>query len=177
MSKEPSFMVYLTTHEAVRESFLRHQEALLDRDLPEARRRLERHVRLLCDHIQEEEIDLLPIYGERAGRIEGGGVGLFTAEHRRFERMLKEFRDDLAEMRANDRALDRRILDLLDRQALYKHLLHHHDLRERNVLYPVLDRVTTPAERRKLIEPRRAARRRSTREAAQDRRKTPAARG
>ncbi len=153
MSGGFSLAAFLETHERVRESFLRHQEALLDRDVEAARRHLERHASLLCFHIQEEEIGLLPVYAERAGGIEGGGVELFTAEHRKLESFLREFQEALSGMRPSDHGLRRRILDLLDRQALYKHLLHHHDLRERNVLYPTLERVTTVAERRKMLAP------------------------
>jgi hypothetical protein len=30
---------------------------------------------------------------------------------------------------------------------MYKHLVEHHDRRERNILYPQLDRVTSEQER------------------------------
>lgn len=47
--------------------------------------------------------------------------------------------------------LRRSIIGLFDRQAMYKHLVEHHDLREKNVLYPALDRVTDDAERARLL--------------------------
>jgi hemerythrin superfamily protein len=34
---------------------------------------------------------------------------------------------------------------------MFKHLVEHHDLREQNILYPTLDRLTTEAERRDLL--------------------------
>jgi hypothetical protein len=40
----------------------------------------------------------------------------------------------------------------MDRQAMYKHLVEHHDRREQNVLYPQLDRITSPEERAVLLE-------------------------
>ena len=38
-------------------------------------------------------------------------------------------------------------LALIDREYLFKDYLKHHDLRERNVLYPELDRITPPDEK------------------------------
>jgi hypothetical protein len=47
--------------------------------------------------------------------------------------------------------LSREILKLFDEQALFKHLVEHHDLREQNILYPALDEMTDEAERRDLL--------------------------
>jgi hypothetical protein len=36
-------------------------------------------------------------------------------------------------------------------ESMFKHLVEHHDLREQNIQYPALDRVTTIAERQDLL--------------------------
>jgi hypothetical protein len=43
------------------------------------------------------------------------------------------------------------VIALFDEEAAYKNLLLHHDMRERNLLFPTLDRVTDETERRDLI--------------------------
>jgi hemerythrin superfamily protein len=44
------------------------------------------------------------------------------------------------------------VLSLIDSQHLFKRLLVHHDTRERKMLYPLLDDVTTESERRQLFQ-------------------------
>jgi len=45
----------------------------------------------------------------------------------------------------------RRVIRLLDEEATFKSLCEHHDMRERNIFFPALDRVADEAERRELI--------------------------
>ncbi len=40
---------------------------------------------------------------------------------------------------------------MIDSQVLFKKLLVHHDTREKKILYPLLDEVTTEAERQELF--------------------------
>ena len=40
---------------------------------------------------------------------------------------------------------------MFDEQALFKHLMQHHDRREENILYPTLDKVTSEEERLELL--------------------------
>ncbi|MFN7928084.1 MAG: hypothetical protein U0Y68_09075 [Blastocatellia bacterium] len=47
--------------------------------------------------------------------------------------------------------LPRRVLVLLDEEAMYKSLSQHHDQRERNLFFPALDRVTDETERQTLL--------------------------
>jgi hypothetical protein len=65
---------------------------------------------------------------------------------------LPEFHQKLAQMRGEAPAeLRRSVIALIDREFKYKHLSEHHDLRERNVLYPWLNRITSEEERRALL--------------------------
>jgi hemerythrin-like domain-containing protein len=146
----PSFISLLEIHKDLKELFLEHQEALLDGDLIQAEHRLEEFERALLDHMQKEEDLLFPVY-ERAGAIPGGPPVLFTGEHKRMRELLGGFKRALSSLEQNPDGRKRGILWLLDRQATFKNLMEHHDLREANILYPALDRVTTMAERRDIL--------------------------
>lgn len=148
--REPSFLALLRVHERLNELFLQHQEALLEQDIPHAREQLVTYERELRAHMAVEEDVLLPVYA-RAGAIPGGPIELFLGEHRKMREFLERFRTTLAELEAHPTDLRRRIIHLFDEQTMFKHLVEHHDLREANILYPALDRVTTDAERRELV--------------------------
>jgi hemerythrin-like domain-containing protein len=147
----PSFMDLLRVHDDLDESFLRHQEALMDRRPLEALGWLRRVHGAIEQHVRDEEDILLPVYRERAGRVEGGSPELFVAEHRKIRAYLHEFTAAVSTM-IETPPTRRDVLRLLDRQSLYKHLMEHHDQRERRFLYPILDRVTSAEERAATIE-------------------------
>ena len=147
---ELSFASLLDIHQVLKELFLQHQEALLDGDLARAEEQLAEFERRLLHHIREEEKLLLPVYA-RAGVIPGGPPMLFTGEHNRMRELLAGFKRALSSLEQNPDGRKRGILWLLDRQATFKNLMEHHDLREANILYSALDRVTTMAERRDIL--------------------------
>ncbi|HXG53193.1 MAG TPA: hemerythrin domain-containing protein [candidate division Zixibacteria bacterium] len=148
MGTNASFLDLLKVHERIDDLFLSHQEALLCLDLDRAAEILVAYEAELLTHMGDEEEHLLPVYQGRAGKIPGGSVELFVGEHKKMKNFLAEFRQALPNLRGEqDSRLRRSVIALLDRQFMYKHLVEHHDLREQNVLYPVLDRVTTEAER------------------------------
>jgi hemerythrin-like domain-containing protein len=146
----PTFVSLLDTHKALDELFLQHQEALLAQDFPLARERLAAYERELRLHMRLEEEQLFPIY-QRGEPVPGGAVELFAAEHRKMLDLLSRFRDELAQLEQGTGDRKRGIIRLLDHEAVYKHLAEHHDLRERNILYPTLDQVATEGERRELL--------------------------
>jgi len=150
VEREPSFLALLRVHERLNDLFLRHQEALLEQDIVRARERLAAYERELLAHMRPEEDLLLPVYA-RAGAIPGGPIELFLGEHRKMREFLERFRTALAELEAHPTDRRRRIIRLFDEQTMFKHLVEHHDLREQNILYPTLDRITTEAERRELL--------------------------
>ena len=147
---EVSCASLLDIHKSLKELFLQHQEALLDGDLARARDRLEAFECTLLHHMRDEEDLLLPVY-ERAGAIAGGPPVLFTGEHKRMRELLAGFKQVLSSLEQKPDGRKRGILWLLDRQATFKNLMEHHDLREANILYPTLDRVTSEAERREIL--------------------------
>jgi hemerythrin-like domain-containing protein len=147
---ELSFVSVLEVHKILKELFLQHQEALLDLDLARASERLEEFERRLLRHIWEEEELLLPVF-ERAGTIPGGTPVLFTGEHKRMRELLEGFKQVVGSLANRPEELKRGILWLLDRQATFKNLMEHHNLRETNIFYPALDRVTSEDERREIL--------------------------
>ncbi len=154
--KEPvpcSFVSLMGLHRELDELFLQHQEALLSLDIDQAIERLRVYEGKLLPHMRDEEERLLPVYAARAGRILGGPVEFFLGEHRKMREFLDSFHADLERMREEPLAVRRRsVIALMDHQAMYKHLVEHHDLREKNILYPQLDRVTSEGERLELLQ-------------------------
>lgn len=150
-SEPPSFLQLVHVHERLSELFLLHQEALLGGDLALATERLAEYERELGAHMRAEDEILMPIY-RRAGEVPRGPAVLFTGEHRKMLRYLRRFRDRLAQLaRAGRAPAPREVISLLDEEAPFKGLVEHHDLRERLILYPTLDRVTSPEERVDLL--------------------------
>ena len=143
----PSFLSLLEVHERLDWLFRAHQEALLVRDIGRARELLAAFERDLVDHMRFEEERLFPIY-ERAGRIEGGGLTLYRNEHGKLLHFVSRMGEALAALQPDELG---RIIELLDYEARFKNLMTHHDLRERNILYPTLDRVATAREARELL--------------------------
>ena len=146
----PSFLSLLDVHDRLDELFLRHQEAVLLFDVELSRATLDDYERALVEHMRFEEDALFPIY-ERAMPIAGGGIDLFRNEHQKLLRYVTGIRKSFETLRPRETGGSTRIIELLDFEAKFKNLLKHHDLRERNILYPVLDRVASPAETRALL--------------------------
>ena len=145
-----SFAKLLKIHECLNELFLLHQESLLRLDLESAAERLRVYERELRAHMRVEEDLLMPVY-ERAGKIAGGPPEFFIGEHRRMLEFLARFAATLDELKGESGDLARRVIRLFDEEATFKSLCEHHDMRERNIFFPALDRVTDEAERRELI--------------------------
>ncbi|MBI3910877.1 MAG: hemerythrin domain-containing protein [Armatimonadetes bacterium] len=145
-----TFLSLLQTHAQLDELFLLHQEALLAFDIPLAIERLHEFEHRLLIHMCQEEDLLLPVY-QRAGSIPGGTIILFTGEHQKMRELRGRFQEILGRLASEPPGLRREIIRLLDYQTMFKHLVEHHNLRERNILYPTLDKVTGEEERRELL--------------------------
>jgi len=145
-----SFAELLNVHGCLNELFLLHQEALLRLDLELAAELLRIYERELRAHMRVEEDLLMPVY-ERAGKIAGGPPEFFVGEHRRMLEFLARFAATLDELKGGGGDRARRVIRLLDEESTFKSLCEHHDMRERNIFFPALDRVTGEDERRELI--------------------------
>jgi len=131
--------------------FLEHQRALLRFDLPRALKLLNRYEGCLFLHMRDEEEILLPIYEQRAVIERGGNAQLFLDEHEKMRGFLELFKDQI-EILVREEDPDTRLLLLLDREAFYKRLCTHHDMREQQHLYRLLDMVLSDSEKEDLLE-------------------------
>ncbi|HSP62662.1 MAG TPA: hemerythrin domain-containing protein [Pyrinomonadaceae bacterium] len=145
-----SFSDFLEVHGQLDELFLEHQRALLRLDLLAAGAALEAYTMELFAHMRDEEDVMIPLYRERAEAPIGGAAEIFLGEHDKMRQYLLLFREELTKL-AQAEDIERGVLFLLDSQHLFKRLLVHHDSRERKMLYPLLDSVTTKQERESLF--------------------------
>lgn len=142
-----SFNLLLDIHRRLDALFAQHQRALLRLDPKLALTRLELYERELLAHMRDEEELLLSVYAERVNPPFGGSVEIFLNEHRKMREYLALFKEALAELRDSE-DLEGAVIWLLDSQTTFKRLHVHHDTRERKMLYPLLDEVTTAEERK-----------------------------
>lgn len=135
-------------HELLERGFFAHQQALLNRDFKRAAATLAHYRERLAWHMEDEEALILPKYVALGGDQTDAPLRLFLGEHQKLREFLAEFERRVQDLTA--RPDDHRLLDLFDRQATYKNLMLHHDLRERNMLYPLLAAQLTENEQDKL---------------------------
>jgi len=145
-----SFNDLLQVHRELDELFFQHQRALMRMEIDRAETLLAEYSRDLLAHIRDEEEVMLPIYGERVNPPVGGALDIFFAEHEKLRQFLALFAGEINKIRKLD-DLERGALFLIDSQHLFKRLLVHHDTREKKMLYPLLDQVTTEAEREEMF--------------------------
>lgn len=136
----PLHMSLPEEHREAEELFLRHQEALLARDYSGAAAILAEVTQAIARHIEIEEREVIPPYRERGPAKRGGDADLFLAEHRKIEAFLRAFAERIRDWPARPPA-PREVIALLDAETQFKHLMDHHDRRERSFLYPVFAEI------------------------------------
>lgn len=141
-----SFNDLLELHRRLDELFLDHQRALMRLELDRAHELLNEYEMELLAHIRDEEALMLPLYRERVTAPVGGTADIFLGEHEKLRQFLVLFQEELAKLPTME-DIERGALFLIDSQHLFKRLLVHHDTREKKMLYPLLDEVTTADER------------------------------
>ena len=141
-----SFLDLLRVHDTFLELFHQHQDALLDRDFARALDRLLELRRALEQHMRAEE-ELFSELFAATEEVRGIPLDLFLGEHKHLRELLGQFESALRRLDAADPAIRRRVLELLDEESLWKAFFRHHDERERNILYPALDRNSESADR------------------------------
>ncbi|HEV8138891.1 MAG TPA: hemerythrin domain-containing protein [Pyrinomonadaceae bacterium] len=146
-----SFSDLLDLHQQLDDLFLEHQRALMRLDLTRAASLLDQYETQLLAHIRDEEDLMIPLYQQRAAAPIGAAAEIFLGEHEKLRHFLGLFKQEIAKIKQND-DIERGVLFLIDSQHLFKRLLVHHDTRERKMLYPLLDDVTTESERRQLFQ-------------------------
>ncbi len=151
MQVPAKFTEFLAIHVELDDVFLLHQEALLLLDLEAARELLAIYRGLLDVHMRHEEQVILDLF-DRAGPIKKWPRVLYTGQHEKMLWHLERMATALdGIVSAPGPQLRRTVLELLDTQATYKHLLEHHDGAEREGLFPITDGVVPEAERAEVI--------------------------
>lgn len=129
----------LKQHEEMEHLFSSHQEALVERDWEAARRELDGYRALVEAHITEEETDLLPIYATLGEAPRGGSAELLRTEHQKILKGLARLDMLMTDFEALATVRPRDMIELLERESTFKHLMEHHDIRERRFFFPVLE--------------------------------------
>jgi hemerythrin-like domain-containing protein len=93
----------------------------------------------------EEEI-LIPAYGELAGEVPRLGPEMIRDEHRKLLDRLGRIARGLEELIERGEVTHEDVLDLFDLELRFKRLLHHHDEREREGMFPTLDEKLSETE-------------------------------
>jgi regulator of cell morphogenesis and NO signaling len=145
-----NFIDLMQYHEELHELFYQHQRALLRLDFSEAVRSLKQYRAALHAHMLDEEERLFPLYEERAPKVRGETIDVFLGEHQKMKLYLDLYEQEIPTL-ADEAEPERKLLQVLDSQATFKRLCGHHDTRERKVLYPALDKLTTEEERNQLM--------------------------
>lgn len=140
----------LDLHKDLEELFFQHQCKLLNRDFDRALVILEQYEEALLKHIKDENENLIPIYAERGTIAKGGAVQMFLDEHEKLANHIVLFKEEVQKL-PNESEIERKLIWLLEREAFFKKLCDHHDIRETNYLYPELDRITTDDEKIELL--------------------------
>ena len=141
-----SLLELMDVHAGLHEQFAVHRDHVVGLEFSRALEALERFERDLRSHMDVEETFILPLYEQRVGHVTGGDPQFFYLEHRNLLRNLERAKDELKRLAADPASGRRQAHEFLQEESLLFQLLAHHDLREKNVLYPRLTEALSPAE-------------------------------
>jgi hypothetical protein len=141
----------MKVHGVTDELFYQHQRSLLHFEFERALGYLKAYESILLSHMADEEYVLLPVYSERAKYPEAGAAQLYYDDHAKMRSYIDLFLQSTAEIESEEE-IERTLLQLLDREAFYLRLTSHHDRREAEYLYPILDGLLTDDEKRELLD-------------------------
>ncbi|MBI2932521.1 MAG: hemerythrin domain-containing protein [Planctomycetes bacterium] len=146
-----SLLELMDAHAELSELLARHRDRVVELRFPEAVEALGRFEEALRRHMDAEERHVLPLYEKRVGHVIGGDPEFFRLEHKNILRNLAEIVALGKALAADAKAGPRQAHEFLAKEGLLMHVLHHHDLREKNILYPELDRRLDETEREELL--------------------------
>ncbi len=144
--KSRSLLELLDVHAGFMELLAQHRDLIVGLEFGAAAEALATFETALRRHMEAEEKYVLPLYEERVGTMIGGSPEMFRLEHKNILRNLDDVKKLAKELAANAQAGRRQAHEFLDNETMLLHLLQHHDLRERNILYAELDLKLSEAE-------------------------------
>ena len=147
---ERRFVELARAHRAIDELFMRHQEALVERDLREADRLLFLLGDSLRRHLQDEEHHVVPML-EGSREIAGATKKILLKEHERMLSLLPDIESRIESLDLEREGAARRIVELLDHEGVLKRLIEHHEAREESLVFPALDERVSAPERERLV--------------------------
>ncbi len=140
----------LHEHTEFDDALAEHQRALVRGDLEVARDAFRRFSLALSHHARMEDEVVFPVYAPIGAGVVGGGLELLAAEHSKLGRVIESMSSELDELVAP--LSPETLVRWIEREQMLKHLLQHHDQRERNLVYPALDAALDEGARRALWE-------------------------
>ncbi len=140
----------LDLHTDLDRMFFEHQSSLLHFEFVQALELLNRYEECLITHMRDEESVLLPVYAGQSNISRSATVEMFLDEHDKMRAHIEFFKRQISEIAAIPHK-EPGLIALLDSEAFYKRLCSHHDKREHDHLYPVLDAVTSDTEKLDLL--------------------------
>ncbi len=154
MADSPSdtFLEIEQDHERLQETLLLHQDAMVRRDLPAARRYWDEFCEELRDHMQIEDEILIPEFARLAGSPNGCSPEILNAEHRKIERLIERSEVRLLAHEASGTLEPRQVVLHIEEERTLKEVLDHHHTREGTAFFPVLDALLSQDQRRRLLE-------------------------
>ena len=146
-----SLLDLLEVHSSLREKFALHRDLVVGLAFGKALGALEAFERDLRSHMELEERHVMPLYEERVGHVLGGDPQFFYLEHKNILRNPERAKESLRKLAADARAGCRQAHEFIQEENILYHVMEHHDLREKNILYPCLDQKLSPEERSSLL--------------------------
>jgi len=147
-----SLLEMMHVHADLHELFAVHRDYVVGLEFGRALGALEHFEVELRRHMTLEERHILPLYERRVGHVLGGDPQFFYLEHKNILRNIDSAKEELRRLEGDPKAGRRQAHEFIDKEGILRHLLEHHDQRERNVLYPKLDEALTPEERADLLK-------------------------
>jgi len=140
----------MKVHKVIDDLFFEHQRALLHFDFEKALHLLAAYESTLLSHMADEEEVLLPVYEERGDFPDAGAPKLYFDDHAKMRSHIDLFKQTTSQIAAGPE-IEKTLLQLLDREAFYLRLCSHHDRREAEYLYPILDATLSESERTEIL--------------------------
>ncbi len=145
-----SFHEFEKFHEGLLHIFRSHQLAVVVGETSVAIRLFDSFQSELAHHMRDEDEHLLPAFMLLAPNEQGGTPEAFRLEHEKLDRLLESVRRLVMGLKRSTDAES--ILAIIEEEARFKNLLAHHFERERNVLFPALDRLVSQADRERIFK-------------------------